>query len=296
MRTLESIRKRIESASELLSVVKTMKVMAAVSIRQCERAVASLAEYNRTIEMGLQILLRREETDIQLPGEPTGGRFGAVVFGSNQGMVGQFNQRVAAHAMEAMDRLQIEDGDRSVLATGPLVAAHLEEAGQPVEESLRVPWSVAGITPVVQETLVRVDEWRSARGIDHVVLFYNHPQPGAAYQPHTLSLLPLDVQWLESLREKEWPCTDIPTFTVDGDQLFSALLRQYVFIVLYRAFAESLASENAHRLASMEAAEKNIEDRLSQLRTEYNQVRQSSITEELLDIVSGFEALTGGYV
>ncbi len=296
MRTLESIRRKIESASELLSVVKTMKVMAAVSIRQCERAVASLAEYNHTIEMGLQILLRRDETDIQLAGEPTGRRFGAVVFGSNQGMVGQFNQRVAAHAMEAMDQLQVEHGDRSVLATGLLLAAHLEEAGQPVEESLRVPWSVAGITPMVQETLVRVDEWRSARGIDHVVLFYNRAQPGATYQPHTLSLLPLDVQWLESLREKDWPCRVIPTFSVDGDQLFSSLVRQYIFIALYRAFAESLASENAHRLASMEAAEKNIEDRLSQLKTEYNQVRQSSITEELLDIVSGFEALTGGHL
>lgn len=70
MQTLESIRRKTESASELLSVVKTMKVMAAVSIRQCERAVASLAEYNHTIEMGLQILLRRDETDIQLAGEP----------------------------------------------------------------------------------------------------------------------------------------------------------------------------------------------------------------------------------
>jgi F-type H+-transporting ATPase subunit gamma len=60
---------------------------------------------------------------------------------------------------------------------------------------------------------------------------------------------------------------------------------------MFRAFAESLASENASRLASMQAAEKNIEERLDQLDTQYNHERQRSITEELLDIVAGAEAV-----
>jgi F-type H+-transporting ATPase subunit gamma len=70
------------------------------------------------------------------------------------------------------------------------------------------------------------------------------------------------------------------------------LIREYFFASLYRAFAESLASENASRLSSMQAAEKNIEDRLDQLNTEYHHLRQSSITEELLDVVAGYEVLT----
>jgi F-type H+-transporting ATPase subunit gamma len=78
---------------------------------------------------------------------------------------------------------------------------------------------------------------------------------------------------------------------MDWDALFSALIRQYLFVSLYRAFAESLASENASRLAAMQNAERNIDERLTALQGQFHQQRQSSITEELLDIVSGFEAL-----
>jgi F-type H+-transporting ATPase subunit gamma len=79
---------------------------------------------------------------------------------------------------------------------------------------------------------------------------------------------------------------------MDWRRLFSALIRQYLFVALYRAFAESLASENASRLASMHAAEKNIQSHLSRLTVDYHQGRQQLITEELLDIVAGFETLT----
>jgi F-type H+-transporting ATPase subunit gamma len=75
-------------------------------------------------------------------------------------------------------------------------------------------------------------------------------------------------------------------------QAAAILVREYLFISLYHAFAESLASENASRLSSMQAAQKNIAERLSDLNAEYRRQRQSSITAELLDIVSGFEALT----
>jgi F-type H+-transporting ATPase subunit gamma len=78
---------------------------------------------------------------------------------------------------------------------------------------------------------------------------------------------------------------------MDRNRLFSALLRQYLFISLFRAFGDSLASENASRLASMQGAEKNIRDLLETLYNQYHQRRQMAITEELLDIVSGFEAL-----
>jgi F-type H+-transporting ATPase subunit gamma len=82
-----------------------------------------------------------------------------------------------------------------------------------------------------------------------------------------------------------------PTFTMPADQLFSALVRQYLFMSLYRACAESMASENASRLAAMRGAEKNIGDRIDDLTGHFHQLRQMTITEELLDIASGFEAL-----
>ncbi len=290
MQTLESIRSKIESASDLLSVVKTMKAMAAVNIRQCEDAVRALADYDRIIQMGLQIVLRDAMPEIRLAAEPSDRRLGAVVFGSKQGMVGQFNERMADHALQELDRLGIEREQRAILATG-LLSARLEDAGQPVEEELPAPWSVPHITSLVHRMLVRVDEWRSRQRIDHIVLFYNQSGPGASYHPTTVRLLPMDPHLLQTLRKKQWPGKTIPTFTMDWRELFAALIRQYVSIALYRAYAESLASENAHRLTSMQAAEKNIEERLDGLSAHYHRMRQSSITEELRDIISGFEAL-----
>jgi len=93
------------------------------------------------------------------------------------------------------------------------------------------------------------------------------------------------------LKAKRWPSKVLPAFSMDETQLFRALIREYMFVSLYRAFAESLASENASRLASMQVAEHNIDDRLRALTTESRQFRQTSITDELLDIISSFEAL-----
>ena len=72
-----------------------------------------------------------------------------------------------------------------------------------------------------------------------------------------------------------------------------ALIGEYVFVSLFRACAESLASENASRLAAMERADKNINDLLEQLHGTFHQLRQSGIDEELFDVISGFEALGG---
>ncbi len=78
---------------------------------------------------------------------------------------------------------------------------------------------------------------------------------------------------------------------MDTATLFSRLVRQYLFVWLFRACAESLAGENASRIAAMQAAERNIKDRLLALRSDYAMRRQTAITAELLDVVTGFEAL-----
>jgi len=107
----------------------------------------------------------------------------------------------------------------------------------------------------------------------------------------SVRLLPVDREWINGLKAKRWPSKVIPTFSMDEAQLYRALIREYMFVSLYRAFAESMASENASRLASMQVAERNIDDRLQALTTQSRQVRQTSITSELLDIISSFEAL-----
>jgi len=290
MQTIEPLKRKIKSAQDLLSVVKTMKVLAAVSIRQYEKATKSLVEYNRTVEMGLQVVLKQRPEGIRIAEPVLKERLGVIIFGSDQGMVGQFNEVIARHAVSEINKLQVKQKNRIVLAVGMRVIPSLEEAGQPVEEYFSPPGSTAAITSAVEDLTLKMEEWRSQQKIDQIVIFYNRER-GASYSPHTIHLLPVDPGWFQDLEQKPWPSRAIPFFTMDWNRLFSSLIQQYLFVSLYRAFAESLASENSGRLASMQAAERNIEDLLEELNSQFQQQRQSSITEELLDIVAGFEAL-----
>ncbi len=208
-------------------------------------------------------------------------------------MCGQLNDQVVAHAVTALARLARRRPDQVILAAGARAAAQLEARGRPVERTVQVPSSVAGIAAAVGEALHTIENWHIARGVEMVAIFNGRPVSGAWYRVHGTRLLPVDSEWIHGLKAKRWPSKLIPTFTMDPRALFRSLVREYLFVSLYRAFAESLAAENASRLASMQVAERNIEDRLRALTAESRQFRQTAITSELLDIIASFESLNG---
>ena len=296
MQSLEALTAKIDSIKDLQSVVKTMKALAMVSIRQYETAVTALTDYDRTVEMGLQILLRYRyfsEQPVMLPLDitkyKTNENLGVIIFGSDRGLCGQFNEQIVSYTLEHLKQQQIEPEKCTVAAVGARLIPYLEAAKQKIYKQFTLPNSVAGITSMVQEILLMIERWRSP--IDRIIIVYNKSLSAASYRPQSLQLLPLNPKWLQRLEQEPWHSEGLPTFTMDWSKLFSSVIRQYLFVSLYRAFAESLASENASRLASMQAAQKNIEERLAELNAQYRHQRQSSITSELLGIVSGFEAL-----
>lgn len=291
MQTTESLKRRMKSAGDLLSVVKTMKALAAVSIRQYQKAVYSLRDYNMTVEMGLQIVLKERMGAMLERKTAAMKRMGVIVFGSDQGLCGQLNEQISVFMLDYARNAGIKKENRKVLSVGARVADYVEDAGQTVDELLPTPSSTAGITPLVQEIIMIIDEWHFRQNVDHFFLFYNKYESGAIYHPHQVQLLPVNREWLKEIAKKKWESKSLPIFRMDGDQIFSSLIREYLFVSLYRAFAESLASENASRLASMQNAEKNIEEQLQDLHVQFHRTRQMTITEELLDIVAGFEAM-----
>lgn len=287
----ENLKRKIQSVESLQSVVKTMKALAAVKIRQYEQAVESLAEYTAAVEMGLQVALRDR------PGMAIGSRpapkerIGAVVFGSDRGMCGQINDQVAEHALARLQELGIGSRSRSILAVGARAAERLADLGLPVEAVVGQAGGVSEITEKVYDLLVRINAWNTARGIEQVFLFHARPTSGASYRPLSVHLLPVDREWLARVRQRSWEGRSLPAYSMEWESLFSSLIRQYLFSSVFRAFAESLASENASRLRSMQGAEKSIRDMLADLNHHYQNQRQAAITAELLDIVAGFEAL-----
>jgi F-type H+-transporting ATPase subunit gamma len=155
-----------------------------------------------------------------------------------------------------------------------------------------VPSSVQAITALVGQILVETEAHDSHGDVTELHLFYNRPTSGAVYEPVNQRLLPLDEAWRHALAERPWPTKTVPEVMGSRTGALRALIREYVFVSLFRACAESLASENASRLAAMQRADKNIDELLEDLNRTFHRVRQSGIDEELFDVVSGFEALS----
>jgi F-type H+-transporting ATPase subunit gamma len=288
-----SLRRKINSAGDLQAVVRTMKVLAASSIGQYEQSVRALTDYYRTVELGLSRCFQGTDLAVAMTGEtrPTDeGVIGAVVFGSDQGLVGQFNDVVADYTLKTLAALP---GEFSVWAVGERVHARLENAGLPLTGRFTVPNSVKAIIPLVGQILVESETRRSQGEITELHLIYNHSMSGSVYVPVSQRLLPLDEHWRHSLAERPWPTRNLPEVMGGGTATLRALIREYLFVSLFRACAESLASENACRLAAMQRADKNIDELLEDLNGTFYRLRQSGIDEELFDVITGFEALIG---
>lgn len=292
METLSSLRRQIHNAEDLQSIVKSMKAMAAASIWKYQQAVASLEDYERTVELGLQIVLGACAEKIEIAQPPLQEPIGAVIFGSEQGMVGNFNDEIVRYAVRRLDALDVPVKGRSLIAVGRRVHGKLENARQPVALTMRMPTSIVGIRPAVQHLMVQLDTWREQENVEGILLFFNAPTAGTQYEPQGEQLIPVNLNWLQHLQEEPWQSNSLPTFDMSWDALFADLIREYIYVMVFGAFAASLSAENASRLSAMEAAESNIEDRLGELEQRYHQVRQRSITSELLDIVAGAEAAT----
>jgi F-type H+-transporting ATPase subunit gamma len=217
---------------------------------------------------------------------------GAVVFGTDQGLCGQFSEQIVTHAADWADEQAGGREQCAFVAMGVRTSGRLQDAGLSIDQAFPVPGSASGISPLVQDLLTTIERWQRERKLSRIVLLYNRRMSASSSGPHRRQLLPVDPQLFERLRQRRWPSRALPAFTMDRQRLLSSLVRQYLFVSLFRACAESLAAENASRINSMQAAERNIEDRLGELRLGYNQQRQTSITAELLDVVTGFEALT----
>lgn len=291
--TTESLSRQISGAGDLQSVVRTMKALAASSIGQYEQSVRALTDYHRTVELALRVCFREygpipARVQRKNPGKP--GVINAIVFGSDQGLAGQFNDVVTEYAVRTLAR---QPGDCRIWVVGERVKARLADAGEELVGGFPVPNSVQGITPLVGRILVDVEAHRGENEHAPLWVFRNRPQARSLFEPVGERLLPLEEQWQRDRATLRWPSVDLPQVMGDTVGVLRAVVREYLFISLFRACAESLASEHASRLAAMERAERNIDEMLDRLRRRFHQLRQSGIDEELFDVISGFEALGG---
>jgi len=269
-----------------------MKALAASSIGQYEKSVQALAGYYRTVELGLGACFRESgpaAMTVAPKGQAGAGAIGAIVFGSDQGLVGQFNDVVADYAIKTLSALP---GKPVVWAVGERVHARLADSGLELKGLFAVPNSVKAITPLVGQIQIESESHRARGEYARLYVFHNRPQSGSLYEPVSQRMLPFDAPWQQDLANVSWPTKTLPEVMCGETATLRALVREYLFISLFRACAESLASENASRLAAMERADKSIDELLETLQGTFHRLRQSGIDEELFDVISGFEALS----
>lgn len=286
----ESMRRKIKGANSIKSVVRTMKAIAGSNIFEYEKAVTALDAYYYATKMSLVAYFRTNKPEaypVQSEKPHTENKtIGAIIFGADQGLVGQFNDSIATYAMKQLSDF---NGKLIIWAVGEGVYESLTEAGIPVEGLYRAPNSVKAITPLVGDILMESEMRISRNEIDEFHIFYNHNTDRMTYEPAHKRLLPLDQIWVKAFIHFPWPTKYLPEMIGDSKTILPSLIHEYIFTAVFRSCAESLAAENTSRLATAERADKNIDELLETLGRKYQELRQKTIDEEMFDIVSSFE-------
>lgn len=288
----EKIQRKIKQADDLGSVVKMMKAIASSKISEYQRAARALDEYYRALLLGMHAYLRHHPaagSTQNLPGQQAGTSAVFLVFGSDQGLVGPFNNTIAEFFKKSRPA---ETEHYRIWAIGERVGFILKDQDIPVDTIFPVPYSVENITTFVGNILSAFDAAKEEEDIARIYAFFNRPGKFEGYTPVRRQILPIGSEWRTRAVQLQWPSNHFPQIIGDHTEVFSTLFREYLFTSFYRACAFSLSSENTSRLNAMIRAESNIEEINENLQSDYHQLRQDAIDTELFDVVAGFKFLS----
>ncbi|MGB5447017.1 MAG: F0F1 ATP synthase subunit gamma, partial [Psychromonas sp.] len=272
----ETLKRKINSAADLYAVVRAMKAMAAANVGQYENAVEALKDYYRTVQLGLFTCFHQyQAAPSERQRKPC---IAALVFGSDQGLVGQFNDQLVDFVVTALGE---RSEDKVIFCLGERLQSRMTETTLKLAPGFTLPKSIDAIPALVGQILLEMENRRAEGAISEVIIFHNQPVSSAMYQPFRQRLLPLDDIWQQELKSIIWPSDKLPEVINAGEDTLLAFIHEYLFVSVYRACVESLASENASRLATMLRAEKTIDELLESMNSRFHLLRQNSIDEEL---------------
>lgn len=289
MQTLEQYRRRLKTVSDIKSVVVTMKNLAAARIRQFESVANATRSYADNVEIALQALLNHDDrpaTFARASGSDESG--GWILLGTDQGFCGRFNANIATRACELLQNGRSRPN--RCLCMGRKLGTQLENRNLKPDLVFPVPASVDRVNSIVHEILRAINEWRDRIGIESIQLVFHQRRRIADPEVVVHQLLPLDPDYLDTIRARRWESQALPIISINWREAFSSVIQQWLFIHVYRSVAESLASENSSRIAAMQKAEANIDQRFDELNATFNAFRQQLITDEIRDIIASFEA------
>jgi len=285
--TLETLSRHSDTLKSIRGIVHTMKTLSAINATPYEHAARSIEAYHQTILQGFaafayrtgKITLRQDEALEHL----------VIVFGSDHGLCGNYNE-ILAEVVKQHCQAKIT-GKHRLLCIGAQMNDALDDQGLASDAVLLPPASADGIGRLAGDIVTRIDRFSRGQPLYHldVTLAFTQRGEQGAREPVTLRLLPLEPALLQ--RQEHWDSRSLPDYTMDAEALLSSLIRSHIFASVFRASAEAMVTENSARLALMQQAEQSVDERIEDVKGELRSVRQTEITSELMDVITGFEAL-----
>ena len=306
MATQKEVKNRIASIKNINKITRAMEMVAAARLRRAEQRIDAL----RPFAEGMRKLTRRAaEQAGGLPRVPVLDehenvrRVGVVLVTGDRGLAGAFNTNVIREGMRIRDRIREEGAEESFSVIGRKGVSTLTFRKQDVRTSyvgFTDRPAFANAREIAEELTARyVDE-----DLDRVELVYNRYVSPLTQHVWRQTLLPLQQaevvgEGAEAEQEGDASLTEAERaqsrsqwfYEPDPEELLARLIPEYVTISVYRALLESAASELGARMTAMRNAAENAETMMEDLTLEMNRVRQAEITQEILEVVGGAEAL-----
>jgi len=283
---LKDIKRRITSVQKTQQITRAMRMVAGAKLRRAHEAIGSARPYAERMRDTLAAVARtqRDAEHPLLERRAAIRSVELIVVTSDRGLCGAFNSNVIKHAQNA---LVTRAGAACTISTAGRKAQEFFRKRHPGQMGAHYPqdhWVTYG---QATEIAARVSG-RYARGeVDEVVLVYSQFVSAMTQQPRDVRLLPFQAEAGDA------PADDAPPYEIepDAERLLAVLVPKAIEVEVFRALLENQAGEHAARMAAMESATRNTEELIESLTLQYNRARQAAITKELVEIVSGAEAL-----
>jgi F-type H+-transporting ATPase subunit gamma len=295
MATVQDLKRRIRSIRNTRKITKAMELVASARLRRAQARIEAMRPYaDRMMELmvgtarastslqGLTLLQRRDVQSAAI-----------VALTGDRGLAGAFNAQVLRHAFALERQLRAEGVTVRWLVAGKKGRSSLTFRGYDLEAT----WTGFSDRPAyadAQAIAHRAAELYENGEVDRVVLVYNQFVSALVQRVVEQDVLPIPEQLLERGREEREQAALLGDFIYEPEpeEILQRLLPVYVETELYRALLESAASEQGARMTAMRNASSNAGDLISSLTLDMNRARQAEITQEILEVVAGADALT----
>lgn len=287
----EVLQRKIKITQDLREIVSNMKTLSSVSILQYEQANTVLDKYQRNLRDGFQVLAMHNGIPQLNASKTSNPHYLFVLIGSDNGMVGKFNREITDEAVGFLREHKIARQDAYFITIGKRISALAEQAGFNILSGFATSNSVKAVIELTETVLVHIEEAvRKSRITDIYVC--NHQRDGASVVSTEMKkILPVENDALQKLKYKKWETNNLPMLPVDKSAMFAALVYEMLMITLAKHINSSLSAEHYTRMTNMQNAEKNIDENLEEMNLIYQQQRQEEITNELIDVISGANAM-----